>query len=59
MPLPLSPSTPKWDGQLRMLRNFLRIIEQLFQTVEITNDQKKLDWIIGYVDADIHDQWTI
>jgi len=30
----------------------------LFQTVEITEDQKKLDWITGYVDADIHNQWT-
>jgi len=30
MPMPLSPSAPKWDGQLRMLRNFLRIMEQLF-----------------------------
>jgi len=33
-------------------------MEQLFQTVEITEDQKKLDWITGYVDTDIHDQWT-
>jgi len=33
-------------------------MEQLFQTAEITEDQKKLDWITGYVDADIHDQWT-
>ena len=30
----------------------------MFQTVEITEDQKKLDWITGYVDADIHNQWT-
>jgi len=30
MPMPLSPSAPKWDGQSRMLRNFLRIMEQLF-----------------------------
>jgi len=58
MPMPLSPSTPKWDGQSRILRNFLRIMEQLFQTAEITEDQKKLDWITGYVDVDIHDQWT-
>jgi len=58
MPFPLSLSTPKWDEQSRMLRNFLRIIEQLFRTTEITNDQKKLDWITGYVGADIHDQWT-
>ena len=58
MPIPLSLSTPKWDGQSRMLRNFLRIMEQLFQTAQITEDQKKLDWITGYVDADIHDQWT-
>ena len=33
-------------------------MEQLFRTTEITEDQKKLDWITGYVDADIHDQWT-
>ena len=58
MPMLLSLSTPKWDGQSRTLRNFLRIIEQLFRTAEITEDQKKLDWITGYVDADIHDQWT-
>ena len=56
IPLPLSLSTPKQDGQSRTLRNFLRIMEQLFQTAEITEDQKKLDWITGYVDADIHDQ---
>jgi len=31
-------------------------MEQLFQTAEITEDQKKLDWITGYVDANIHDQ---
>ena len=43
MLMPLSPSTPKWDGQLRMLRNFLRIMEQLFRTAEIIDDQKKLD----------------
>ena len=30
IPLPLSPSAPKWDKQSRMLRNFLRIMEQLF-----------------------------
>jgi len=30
MPMPLSLSTPKWDGQSRILRNFLRIMEQLF-----------------------------
>jgi len=58
MLMPLSPSAPKWDGQSRTLRNFLRIMEQLFQTAEITEDQRKLDWITGYVDADIHDQWT-
>jgi len=55
IPLPLSLSAPKWDGQSKMLRNFLRIMEQLFQTADITEDQKKLDWITGYVDADIHD----
>jgi len=30
MPMPLSLSAPKWDGQSRILRNFLRIMEQLF-----------------------------
>jgi len=58
MLMSLSLSAPKWDGQSRTLRNFLRIMKQLFRTVEITDDQKKLDWITGYVDADIHDQWT-
>jgi len=58
MLMSLSPSTPKWDGQSRTLRNFLRIMKQLFRTAEITDDQKKLDWITGYVDADIYDQWT-
>jgi len=43
MPMPLSPSAPKWNGQSRTLRNFLRIMEQLFRTAEITEDQKKLD----------------
>jgi len=58
MLMPLSLSAPEWDGQSRTLRNFLRIMEQLFQTAEITDDQKKLDWITGYVDANIYDQWT-
>ena len=58
MLLPLSLSVFKWNGQSRMLRNFLRIMEQLFRTTEITDDQKKLDWITGYVDANIYDQWT-
>ena len=48
MLLPLSLSVFKWNGQSRMLRNFLRIMEQLFRTTEITDDQKKLDWITGY-----------
>ena len=33
-------------------------MEQLFRTADITEDQKKLYWITGYVDADIHNQWT-
>jgi len=33
----------------------LRIMELLFRTIDITDDQKKLDWITRYVDADIHD----
>jgi len=55
MLLPLSLSISKWNGQSRMLGNFLRIMEQLFRTAEITDDQKKLDWITGYVDANIYD----
>ena len=43
MLMSLSLSAPKWDGQSRILRNFLKIMEQLFQTAEITEDQKKLD----------------
>ena len=33
-------------------------MEQLFQTTEITDDQKKLDQITRYVDANIYNQWT-
>ena len=31
-------------------------MEKLFQTAEITDDQKKLDQITGYVDANIYNQ---
>jgi len=56
MPTPLSPSAPKWDGQTKMLRNFLRIVEQLFRLAEISDDRQKLNWLISYVEADIADQ---
>jgi len=58
MPTPLSLSTPKWDGQTKTLRNFLRIVEQLFRLAEISDDRQKLDWLISYVEADIADQWS-
>ena len=57
MPTPLSPSAPKWDGQTKTLRNFLRIVEQLFRLAEISDDRQKLDWLISYAKADIADQW--
>ena len=57
MPTPLSLSTPKWDGQTKTLRNFLRIVEQLFRLAEISDDRQKLNWLISYVEADIADQW--
>ena len=56
MPTPLSPSTPKWDGQTKMLRNFLRIVEQLFKLSEITDARQKLDWLLSYVEADMANQ---
>ena len=58
MPTPLSLSAPKWDGQIKTLRNFLRIVEQLFRLAEISDDRQKLDWLISYVEADIADQWS-
>jgi len=58
MPTPLSPSTPKWNGQSKMLRNFLKIVEQLFGVTEITDDRQKLDWLTSYTDADIADLWS-
>jgi len=58
MPIPLSPSAPKWDGQTKTLRNFLRIVEQLFRLAEISDDRQKLNWLISYVEADIADQWS-
>ena len=58
MPTPLSLSAPKWDGQTKMLRSFLRIVEQLFRLAEISDDRQKLNWLISYVEADIADQWS-
>jgi len=43
MPIPLSPSASKWDEQMKTLRNFLRIVEQLFRLAEISDDRQKLD----------------
>ena len=53
MPILLSLSEPKWDRQTKMLRNFLRIVEQLFRLAEISDDRQKLNWLISYVEADI------
>jgi len=58
MPTPLSPSIPKWDGQTKTLRNFLRIVEQLFKLSEITDARQKLDWLLSYVEANTADQWA-
>ena len=58
MPTPLSLSTLKWDRQTKTLRNFLRIVEQLFRLAEISEDRQKLNWLISYVEADIADQWS-
>jgi len=58
MPTPLSPSAPKWNGQSKTLRNFLRIVEQLFRVTEITDDRQKLDWLTSYTDADIANLWS-
>jgi len=58
IPTPLSLSAPKWDGQSKMLRNFLRIVEQLFRVTEITDDRQKLDWLTSYADADIANLWS-
>jgi len=41
-----------------MLRNFLRIVEQLFKLLEITNARQKLDWLLSYAEADTADQWA-
>jgi len=41
-----------------MLRNFLRIVEQLFRLAEISDNRQKLDWLISYVEADIAVQWS-
>jgi len=38
---------------MKTLRNFLRIIEQLFRLAEISDNRQKLDWLISYVEADI------
>ena len=58
MPTPLSPSAPKWDGQTKMLRNFFRIVEQLFKLSETTDSRQKLDWLLSYVEADTANQWA-
>ena len=58
MPTPLSLSALKWDKQTKTLRNFLRIIEQLFRLAEISEDRQKLNWLISYIETDIADQWS-
>jgi len=58
MPLALSPSTPRWDGQVRNLWTYIRLIEQMLAVMEIMDEQQKLRWLTEYVDPDINDQWT-
>jgi len=43
---------------MKTLRNFLRIVEQLFKLSEITDSRQKLDWLLSYVEADTADQWA-
>lgn len=58
MPMPMSQSAPKWDGEAYSLRDFIRRLEQLFKATETTSDGDKLRWATSYVDAEIYDIWT-
>ena len=43
MPTSLSLSISKQNGQTKMLKNFIKIIEQLFKISEIIDNRKKLN----------------
>ena len=56
MPMALSLSAPRWDGQARSLRTYIRLVEQMLATTEITDKAQKLRWLMEYIDPDINDQ---
>ena len=56
MPMALSPSTPRWDGQAQSLRTYIRLVEQMLATTEITDGAQKLRWLTEYIDPDVNDQ---
>jgi len=58
MPVALSPSTPRWNGQARSLRMYIRLVERMLVTTKITDKTQKLGWLTEYIDPDINDQWT-
>jgi len=58
MPMALSPSAPQWNGQARSLRTYIRLVERMLVTTEITDEAQKLRWLTEYIDLDINDQWT-
>jgi len=58
MPMALSPSAPRWDGQAQSLRTYIRLVERMLVTTEITDEVQKLRWLTEYIDPDINDQWT-
>jgi len=58
MPMALSPSAPRWDGQAWSLRTYIRLVKRMLATTEITDEAQKLRWLMEYIDPDINDQWT-
>ena len=58
MPLALSLSAPRWDGQARNLWTYIRLVERMLAVTEITDKQQKLRWLTEYIDLDINNQWT-
>jgi len=58
MPMALSLSAPRWDGQAWSLRTYIRLVEQMLATTEITDEAQKLRWLTEYIDPDINNQWT-
>jgi len=58
MLMALSLSAPQWDRQAQSLRTYIRLVEQMLATTEITDEAQKLRWLMEYVDPDINNQWT-